>query len=939
MAPIPFDSVQQKDKNLFNFTFGLSRETSRWTDVKAFNFEHLSSFLSKVPAVGKKDGRCYTPALFSGHVRTLQETTQIDVAVLDSDCGHELEQIRKAVVTKGWRTIVHSTYSHLTEETVIASSAYRKWCLENPNQSIEKYLLDKKGFLPNVVKGAHIVDQSAETVGGNLTVKHAPCPKFRILLPLTKSWLASNYESQDIANAKWRERIGALAYSLGLHHDQSCSDTSRLFYFPRVRNEAAAADYVCETLGGEDCDLWSLPDAQIPSDRSSMGSLFDQYGSRPPSTGGNVVPMPSRWGSPPTEKKTFTDKLTGKIFDLTAWASRYANRFEISKALIARKPGIISPRRAGVKTHIYCVRSGDHMTGGLDGSGTYVVNASDLARAGLPSINSGFVVHCSHNGCKGVDRLDHIKEMLRQDVLSIEDLTDPQFLMQEEDIKVDISQFLNKVKENKNGESEDKEEKAEKEPKQSKSKALVLFEPVESADSTNISPALYEDLPGVLGAFHKFILATSPKPQPVLALGAALSFCATVIGQRVKLESFGVRPNIYVLAVGVSGSGKDRPMSACKQVAQAAGLFDELIGVEDVASDSGIVASVVKSPRQLMLIDEASVLLNTISDPRAGAHLKGVVGTMLKLYSSSDGKYKSKSYADSERNTSIDQPCVSFFGSCTPRGLSDALTNKDIESGLLSRMVIFDAGSTDPRITAPENIEVPDSIVEWVTAWNAVKPVPNLMHLVGGAPVISPRQVMITAEATKIAMDFEGEMHEAKGKARRSGKDALYVRAFENALKFALIRACSIWPIENAIGTGVMVDESALKVDAPIMRWAVDLSRTTVERMVMTTDDIADTAYEQQLKMLRKVIKMSAGRGMSTRDLARCPAGRMAPRALDDLLKTLSDAGDIARFPKKRGARLQEVYAYKSHWHLFSDKKQQDDDDDGDDDTSVAGEG
>jgi hypothetical protein len=883
MAPILFNAASAQEKKQFSFTFGKSRETSRWVTRRKFTFDQLASYLSATPQIGSKDGECYTPALFKEHLRKLEYATHIDVVVLDSDCGHDLSYIRQKVAALGWRAIIHSTYSHLTEETIIAASAFRKWEAENPGRNVGQYMIAKKGFLPNIMGIARILDPEGD--GKNLVVRHAPCPKFRILLPLNKAWEAEEYETQELANSKWRERIGALAYALGLYHDQSCVDTSRLYYFPRVRDEVAREKFTCEVLSGEDCDLWGLPDAK---EVKPAPGLFD-----------NVVSLTPRTSNGLVEKKTYVNPETGEIFDLTGWAARFGIRFEIFDAIRARAPGLLSARRTGVKHHIYCPRSGDHMTGGVEGTGTYVVNASQLPMAGLPGIAAGFVIHCMHSGCAGVDRLDHIKALLDNGSLSTDDLTNPEFLVsQANSVNVDISKLLNKIEKKESGTTQTKQTQAEIE-----------------REGSNIAPYLYKDLPGMLGAMHKYILATSTKPQPALALGAALAFCAAAIGQRVMLQHFDTRPNIYILGVGVSGAGKERPMSACKRVAREAGLFSELIGVEEVASDTGIIASVINAPRQLMLVDEVSFLLNATSDPRAGAHLKNVVATMLKLYSSSSTTYQSKSYADTERTKTIDQPCVSFYGASTPRGLSDSLSSKDIESGLLSRMVVFDAGLHDPRISIPEKASVPQEIIQWLKAWQDVKPVPNPVAVVGyEAGIISPRVVMVTEEALEMAMTFEGEMHETKTKARERGKDALYVRAFENALKFALIRACAIWPVANAEGNGIAVDESALRVDAQTMRWAIDLSRATVERMDATTDEIADTPYQQSLKALRTAVRRAGAKGMTIRDLNKVPAGRMPARALNEALATLHDANEV-RFvrlePTGRG-RPREAYVHKS---------------------------
>jgi len=55
-----------------------------------------------------------------------------------------------------------------------------------------------------------------------------------------------------------------------------------------------------------------------------------------------------------------------------------------------------------------------------------------------------------------------------------------------------------------------------------------------------------------------------------------------------------------------------------------------------------------------------------------------VISTMLKLYSSSHTTFKSKSYADLDKVSYVDQPCVSLYGCSTPKGLFSALSSKDI---------------------------------------------------------------------------------------------------------------------------------------------------------------------------------------------------------------------------------------------------------------------
>lgn len=867
-------------------TLGRNRMEMRWTERRQFTFDAFAAALAEAP-VGVKDGTCYTPATFTGTARRMDQAQQIDIVVLDADSGHTLDEIRDAVAGQGWRAIIHSTYSHLTTTTAIAAGAAEKWLAEHPQATPADYMLAKKGYLPRVVEGARIVNEVSEGSARNLIVEHAPCPKFRIILPLARPWMAAEFESQAVANAAWRERIGALAHALNLDHDQSCVDTSRLFYLPRRRDEAQPFEHV--VLRGEPCDLWSLPDAAP----RAAAPLFDAQPRQP-----DARPVQ---GFDPFHKVATTP--AGERFDLTAWAAEFGGRFEVVHALRARAPGVFSSRRSGVKHHIHCPNAGSHLTNSGEGTGTYCVNASDIGLAQLPEI-SGFTIHCMHNGCAGHDRLDHLRAFLEAGTLAPADLTNPEFLTAAPP-RVDVTALIQP----RAGLMEDDEED----------------EDFEASGNTpqgegSIPPHLYADLPGALGLMFEWTLATAPKHQPVLALGSSLAFCAAVIGQRVQLEGFGTRPNIYVLAVAHSGAGKQAPFNACKRVARAAGLTKDLIGPEELASDAGIVTAVLKSPAHLMLIDEVGFILTATNSRNASPHVANITGTLLKLYSSSASTYSSKSYADGDKVKTVDEPCVSFYGSCTPDALTNALTSKDITNGLLSRMVIFDAGEHDPRKKMPSSEAPPIELVDWVTAWRGIPPIQNPQARIGFEPVLEPRIVRMTEEAKAISQAFDDEMHEAKLKARKSGTDSLYVRAHENALKFALIRACASAPPINGEG-GARIDESALVVDAKIMRWATELARATVARMVATTKYITNTQFQADVLALEKAIKQAGPRGATMRDISRVAAGKHPEKMLKELLSQLMRSGEVYGVQIKTKTRPREAYVHASFIHLHGIKR------------------
>ena len=117
-----------------NLTFGKSHSEVKWSDRREITLDQFAEIPNR-PVVGNKNGECYTPAVFSGTARRMDQTVRIDVAVLDSDCGHNLIEIEGALQRLGWAAIIHSTHSHMSDTTLIAAAPYEKWLADNSAHS------------------------------------------------------------------------------------------------------------------------------------------------------------------------------------------------------------------------------------------------------------------------------------------------------------------------------------------------------------------------------------------------------------------------------------------------------------------------------------------------------------------------------------------------------------------------------------------------------------------------------------------------------------------------------------------------------------------------------------------------------------------------------------------------------------------------------------
>ena len=263
-----------------------------------------------------------------------------------------------------------------------------------------------------MIVGARVVSETdAEVV-----FEHQPCPKFRIAIPLARPWLACSYDTQHGANVAWKERIEALAHALGLQHDQSCTDTSRLFYLPRRRADGPPAETLI--LDGEPCDIFALPPAPIqPIQRRQRRQRRAAPASRAQR---KASPTASGLGFDFGDIN-FPDPDTGEVFNLNSWAATSGRHFEIVTALKSRRPQVLLDRVTdGTKHHIRCPNEGAHTQAGTDHA-TFIANASE-------STSVGFVIHCRHAHCDGRDRLLFLKQMLEQGWLTLDDLQNPEFL-------------------------------------------------------------------------------------------------------------------------------------------------------------------------------------------------------------------------------------------------------------------------------------------------------------------------------------------------------------------------------------------------------------------------------------------------------------------------------------------------------------------------------
>jgi hypothetical protein len=342
--------------------------------------------------IGPKDGLCFLQGDAKGGVRNARAMENLFIVGIDVDNGMPSQEIDEIVRSRGLFAIRYTTHSHGKENTFVKKDDWVKYQSLNEGATIAEYLVAKKRYLPEVAALAEVEGEELTADSGILVrVSHPAMDKNRLIFILAKPWSVWDYPSQAEALKAWKDAYMNFAAWFGIVVDQSCTDTSRLFYTPRRDRESL---YEAVVHQGSAIDIFALPKSQIA-----------------PKVATNVFLDAAAMMGADDEKKTYRQ-----------WAAKFADRFLVADALEANAAHVFRPENdREAKRHIECPFENEHTSFG--GSGTFIVNAGETS-------SGGFVICCMHDSCTERDRLDFVCEMVKQEWLPDAALTDDDFLIE-----------------------------------------------------------------------------------------------------------------------------------------------------------------------------------------------------------------------------------------------------------------------------------------------------------------------------------------------------------------------------------------------------------------------------------------------------------------------------------------------------------------------------
>jgi hypothetical protein len=345
-------------------------------------------------------------------------------------------------------------------------------------------------------------------------------------------------------------------------------------------------------------------------------------------------------------------------------------------------------------------------------------------------------------------------------------------------------------------------------------------------------------VPGLVGDIAAHITASAIFPQPILALAAALAFCGALFGRKVATPS-DIRTNIYTMGVADSASGKEHARKAIKRLAA---IIDAIafIGAEKIASDQGLFALLNEQPSCVCLLDEFGRTLRVLNNDRAPAHLQQLVTTLLELTGSADSFIMEKRRAEHGSDNAprkIINPNLCLYATTVPGRLYQGLTPDEIIDGFLPRWLVFETDTPDPiRQRTPSKDISPDLIRRLV----AVVKSPYQTDISTG--LLKPTIIPFDEDGDDVIEQYSERWMTRKKQMRGTGFDALWGRAYEHALRLALIRAAG--------DTGI--------IDRACAQWACELTEFLLTRMAeQASANVAANEHEGNVQKVAAFLRSS----------------------------------------------------------------------------------
>jgi len=360
------------------------------------------------------------------------------------------------------------------------------------------------------------------------------------------------------------------------------------------------------------------------------------------------------------------------------------------------------------------------------------------------------------------------------------------------------------------------------------------------------------DVPGIVADTIATTLEYAPVPNPPLALGGALALMSALCSRRVVLSD-GTTPNIYVVEVSMSGTGKNMPRAVNKEMLFRIGMDGNLF--DRIGSGPGLEDAIAKAKTVLWQNDECQYMLHDTGLMRRDEKENNSISSyMLNLYTEANSYVRTRSLAKTDGELLV-RPHLVLLGSTTPGEFYDVINDRMLRNGLFSRInFIFGEGLQKPD---PDRelrmLDLPEALVARCAMWKSFAP-PGSGNL-----DIKPAMVQFDEEASRFVGQLRLREYEKRKELENETeewKDALWTRYVEMAKRYMLLYACS----EASEPDKAVVTRKAAEWGTAFVEWDIRNKIHIIERNYFKSD--YERSCERTLDMLLRWQKRHGGEMM-----------------------------------------------------------------------------
>lgn len=433
-------------------------------------------------------------------------------------------------------------------------------------------------------------------------------------------------------------------------------------------------------------------------------------------------------------------------------------------------------------------------------------------------------------------------------------------------------------------------------------------EPEKQLDNKKKLLTLLPQLPTVMQAVHKHMLACSPYPQPIFCMFSTLFMFGAMINRYAMVENLG--PNMQIKLLGPTGSGKDLPIKYPAHVLrelQAAFVLDEVTsaaGLEDALFENDGNAVRITDEDRALAAGLTSEFTLKLSDYESKVY-SAVGGTIVQRARSSGSVAK--------QYDPIANPFYAKLGAATPGASFNDTSWARALSGEGSRTLYVLTDASRPyNNPTPEPIKVLPQMEDWYASYLPEIPI---------GEAVKPRRLKFTTDAQEIIDKTIADVdQELRIPHLEEIERALLARVCEYGKRFAMIYALA----ENPRVKRISPKWAQLGVDTAL-RYYNFSKQFMIKELLTRRPQLKHTDHVQVLEKMQYILRhLSHYKGLDTYSrwapylekkwvprtmlLQQCNVDK---RSMDSIRDTLVDSGVVKEETEKLPGKRKGVIVWK----------------------------